>query len=367
MNKNRRQFITGSTALVLSATPWAAGAATASAYEDAVRATWRHSSAPLTEKAALQRELVRHAILAPSSHNTQCWKFRLEANAISILPDLARRCPAVDPDDHHLYVSLGCAAENLVHAAAAYGLHAQARYEAAGAGEVRIAFDGAKPVRSALFEAIPRRQCTRGEYDGRPLSAQDLNLLAQAGGGRGVRVMLLTERAKLDSVLDYVVQGNTAQVNDRAFVDELKHWIRFSEAEAVEKGDGLFARSSGNPTLPRWLGERIFRYVFTAKAENEKYVKQMRASSGVAVFVAEKNDRAHWIEAGRCYERFALQAAAQGIRNAFLNQPVEVPWLRMQFAAFLGIGAQRPDLIVRFGRGPALPSSLRRPVEAVLI
>jgi hypothetical protein len=27
-----------------------------------------------------------------------------------ILPDLSRRCPAVDPDDHHLFVSLGCAA-----------------------------------------------------------------------------------------------------------------------------------------------------------------------------------------------------------------------------------------------------------------
>jgi hypothetical protein len=28
---------------------------------------------------------------------------------------------------------------------------------------------------------------------------------------------------------------------------------------------------------------------------------------------------------------------------------------------------QRPDLVVRFGRGPLLPRSLRRPVEAVLV
>ena len=72
------------------------------------------------------------------------------------------------------------------------------------------------------------------------------------------------------------------------------------------------------------------------------------------------------MEAGRCYERFALQTTALGIRNAFLNQPVEVAALRPQFAGFLGIGARRPDLVVRFGRGPGMPRSLRRPVAAML-
>ena len=69
----------------------------------------------------LKRELIRYATLAPSSHNTQCWKFQLGPFAIFILPDLARRCPAVDPDNHLLFVSLGCASENLVQAALANG------------------------------------------------------------------------------------------------------------------------------------------------------------------------------------------------------------------------------------------------------
>jgi hypothetical protein len=194
-----------------------------------------------------------------------------------------------------------------------------------------------------------------------------MKLLEKAGSGDGVRVLLFTDRPKMQSVLEYVVQGNTAQVNDKAFVDELRAWIRFSEKEALEKGDGLFARSSGNPALPRWLGSRLFGMVFTAKAENAKYAKQMRSSAGVAVFVSQSNDKQHWVEAGRCYERFALQAAALGIRNAFLNQPVEVAAIRPQFASFLGVGQQRPDLIVRFGRGPAMPPSLRRPLEAVIL
>jgi len=94
----------------------------------------------------------------------------------------------------------------------------------------------------------------------------------------------------------------------------------------------------------------------------------MHAGSFIcAVFVSEASDKVHWVEAGRCYERFALQSTALGIRNAFLNQPVEVGSMRPQFASALGLGSQRPDLVVRFGRGPAMPLSMRRPVQAVLV
>jgi len=170
----------------------------------------------------------------------------------------------------------------------------------------------------------------------------------------------------MEGVLEYVVKGNTDQMNDTAFVEELKTWIRFSDAETVRTGDGLFSRSTGNPSIPRWLGSPLFPLLFRARNENDKYATHIRSSSGIAVFVSELNNKAHWLEAGRCYERFALQATALGIRNAFVNQPVEVAALRPQFASFLGVGDRRPDLVVRFGRAPAMPRSLRRPVDAVL-
>lgn len=171
----------------------------------------------------------------------------------------------------------------------------------------------------------------------------------------------------METVLEYVVHGNTVQMNDQAFVEELKKWIRFSGDEAVRAGDGLFAESSGNPSLPTWLGSLLFGMFFTPKSENDKYAKHVRSSAGIAIFVSDTQGPAQWVEVGRCYERFALQSAALGIRNAMLNQPVEVPTLRPQFATYLGIGKRRPDLVVRFGRGPKLPASLRRPVGAVLV
>ena len=131
--------------------------------------------------------------------------------------------------------------------------------------------------------------------------------------------------------------------------------------------DGLYSAASGNPVGPSWVGKLAFDWLFTPKRENEKIARQIRSSSGIAVFVGLGADKAHWVDVGRCYERFALQATALGIRHAFLNQPVEVPTVRAPFADAMGLAGQRPDLVVRFGRGPTLPRSLRRPVQAVLV
>lgn len=363
----RARFLSAAASLTGSPALLASCSGPGDDYTRAVGQTWRPFDGSLTERLAVRRELVRYATLASSSHNTQCWKFRLETDRIEIQPDVARRCPVVDPDDHHLFVSLGCATENLVTAASAAGLHGGVLFDPAGGGVVRITLEPTTPRRSALFDAIPGRQCTRAEYDGKPVPPAELRALEAAGRGDGVRVLLLTARPQVERVLEYVVGGNTAQLEDPAFMAELKQWIRFSDAEAVAKGDGLFSRSSGSPSVPRWLGSIVFKQLLSPKSDGDKYAKFIRSSAGIAVFVSDASDKKHWVEAGRCYERFALQAAASNIRTAMLNQAVEVAAIRPQFAASLGLTSGRPDLVVRFGYGPEMPKSLRRPVEAVIV
>ncbi len=219
---------------------------------------------------------------------------------------------------------------------------------------------------SALFDAIPRRQSTRAEYDGRPVGPPALRALAVAAETPGINLVLITDRPQIDRVRDLVLAGNSAQMADAAFVRELKSWLRFSPRQALATGDGLFSATTGNPMLPSWLGPLVLDIVFKADAENDKYARQLRTSAGVAVFVSERDDKEHWVRAGRACQRFALQATALGLKHAFVNQPVEVARLRPELAALVGMSGRRPDIVMRFGYGPALPFSARRPVEAVL-
>lgn len=320
--------------------------------------------APLPADPA-DRDLVRYAALAANGHNTQPWRFRLAEGAMDILPDFSRTTHIVDPDDHHLFVSLGCATENLAIAAAAAGRPGEARIDPEGF--VHFAYSAGPSRSDPLFAAIPRRQSTRSEYDGRAIAAADLETLRKAAEEPGVRLVLLTERARIDQVRDIVIAGNTAQMQDPAFMAELKQWLRFNPRSAIEAGDGLFAAASGNPVLPDSLGRLAFDTVFTAAGEGDKYARQIDSSAGIAVFLGEREDKAHWIAVGRACQRFALAATALGLKHAFVNQPVEVAPLRSDLAALVGEPGVRPDIVMRFGYGRDLPFSPRRPVDDVLV
>src|SRR5262245_57669833 len=182
----------------------------------------RGRSGASASRSHVLEELVRFATLAANSHNTQPWRFRLEPGAITITPDFSRRCPAVDPDDHHLYASLGCATENLVVAAAAHGYEAAVRFDDARGGEVRIELATATPVDSPLFRAIPARQCTRTEYTREAVAPGTLATLEAAASDDGVTVQLYTASRDLERLLELVVAGTTAQLRDEAFLRELK-------------------------------------------------------------------------------------------------------------------------------------------------
>jgi hypothetical protein len=359
---SRRDFLVRTSAAAAILPLGACGANDMTDY-DAAAAALR---APIAAEPAFA-ELVRFATLAPNGHNTQPWRFAVLPAGARILPDLARRTPVVDPEDHHLFISLGCATENFLIASAAQGHSGAAAFVEGDNGHVDIELAAAPPQISQLYQAITKRQSTRSIYDGRAVSVENLNLLEAAARNEGVTMLILTGRTKLDAILDFVVSGNDAQMDDPHFVDELRDWIRFNPAQALSVRDGLFSKCSGSPAIPSWVGQRFFGMVFKKAAEDKKYVAQMRSSAGVAIFIGDKADKDHWVRVGRSFQRFALQATALGIRHAMINQPVEVPTVRGQFARWLEIGNQRPDLVVRFGYAPPMPMSMRRPSSAVII
>lgn len=109
-----------------------------------------YAAAVAATRAALSQdpamlELVRYATLAASGHNSQPWRFRIGESRIEVLPDLSRRTAVVDPDDHHLFASLGCAAENLSLAARARGRSGELSFNDANDGSVVFTFGAGLP------------------------------------------------------------------------------------------------------------------------------------------------------------------------------------------------------------------------------
>ena len=336
-------------------------------YAGQARQTWDTPFQAGATGSARLREMVRYATLAPSGHNTQPWKFAIQGDTIRILPDFARRLPAVDPQDRELWISLGCALENAVLAAQAAGYGSDVTYPAPGADHITLHLsESAAHGPAALFDAIPHRQNNRSLYDGRAASAADAQRIAAVQAGVGVSTLVFTDAAHKEAIIEYVKAGDRRQFGDPAFVAELVSWIRFNKPEALHSLDGLYTRCTGNPDVPRWLGRR-FLTADSAGQQADTSARKARSSSGLIVIAAAQDDKRHWIETGRLYERLALTLTAAGLQSAFLNQPAEVPALRSQFQSSLNLGTAQPQLLLRYGYADPLPHSLRRPVEEVLV
>jgi hypothetical protein len=55
------------------------------------------------------RFAIRYAILAPSSHNTQPWRFVIIGSELLVCADRTRSLPNMDPFDRELIISRGAA------------------------------------------------------------------------------------------------------------------------------------------------------------------------------------------------------------------------------------------------------------------
>jgi len=323
---------------------------------------------PLEKSAAIpaqMREIVRYATLAANGHNTQPWKFAILENAIEIQPDHSRRLPAVDPHERELWISLGCALENLSIAARAAGYASEVTYpDNVDFIHVRLAID--TPQVDALLDAIPLRQNTRSEFDGQPIPTAALEQLQALPLEPGVGLRFVTDPAGLGRLLDYINQGNLSQYADQAYIAELIDWLRFNKSEALAALDGLYSRCSGNPEVPRWLGQMVVSGT-QPQQQADVDARKLRSSAGAVIVASGSDNKTAWVRTGQVYERLALKLTSLNIKSAFLNQPIEVTTVRGQFQTAIGLDDALPQLLVRFGYAEPLPRSLRRPVEQVLI
>ena len=156
------------------------------------------------------------------------------------------------------------------------------------------------------------------------------------------------------------------QYSDERFVDEMLTWVRFNEKNAMEKLDGICTTTAGMPSVPEWLGKLVMAGTSPVK-QAERIEKLVRSSSGLVIYTVKQNDTRSWINAGRCFERFALTATSLGIHHAHVNMPCEVASTRQKLASLLNLqNAEVPLLAVRIGYSSKMPS-YRRPVQHVLV
>jgi hypothetical protein len=313
------------------------------------------------------KELIKFATKAPSGHNTQPWKFVILDDEIQIHPDYSRELPIVDADNHELWISLGCALENMVIAGKKFGLKNEVSIalETKDQALIRVKLSASdEKSNDELFNYIEARQSTGNAYSREKLSAQDINGLKDSFNFPGITIRFFLQD-EINVLEPFIIEGSDRQFGNKKFITELIEWCRFSEKEASGKGDGLWSSSMGLPNAGRFIGTFVLKHFISAKSEAKRWRKLIHSSSGFVLFIADKNDVEHWVNLGRAFQRFGLAATKLNISHSHVNMPCEEIEVRKKMAEKLGLSGKYPLLLIRFGHSNKMPYSFRGPVEEV--
>jgi hypothetical protein len=275
--------------------------------------------------------LVRAAILAANAHDSQPWLFHVGPDRIDLYADERRNLGSIDPFIREMHLSLGCALENLLIAAAPHGYMYDLLLLPKSLDATQIATihlrQGTTPT-SPLYDAIPKRHTNRGAYDiGRPVTSSTLTSLRTLNTVPDIDIMWYTAAAQKAAFSALTIQATTAFIADQQQSIDDFAWWRGDWAELQRKKDGITIDAAGLSPLIRTLGKMLPPQ--TRSSNDQTWLDntrdpQLSTAAAFGIIVARSaRDRRQWLEAGRLWQRMQLWATTEGLAMQPLNQAVE--------------------------------------------
>lgn len=310
---------------------------------------------------------VAQAVLAPSPHNSQPWRFVVRDASLDLRADRDRALPIIDPDGRELTMSCGAALFQLSTALRAASLDVSVERLPDPTDRDLLARVGVRPGspptedERALAEAIPWRHTVRAPYLGVELPEDFIARTRQDAEAAGAWLVALSGESARVALIALVMEAHHRQWSDPRFRRELASWMR---PDASGAQDGLFGLGDGAD-----FGERVTppatRLLDAGPNDEARDLDLASVSPLLMILGTDGDSPAHWLRAGEALDRVLLRAESEDIAAAFLNQPVEVPALRRWVGDLAGRGGF-PQAILRMGYGPDGRETRRRPVVDVL-
>jgi nitroreductase len=319
--------------------------------------------------AALFHLSLRDAVRAPSSHNSQPWRFHVAGRALDVRADRARALPVVDPDGRELTISCGAAVGHLCVSLRHHGVrpHVDLLPEPADPDLLARVTLGPRIAPSdddhALFHAVAERHTNRGPFERRAVPLEDIVAVRDAAEAEGAFLLAVQERDRRHALAALIAEGDREQWANPAFRAELAAWMRPNRTDVP---DGMPGHAVGiDSNLLSRLGPLMVRRFDRGDGQAAHDSDLAEGAPLLAVLATAHDTPRDWMIAGLALSRLLLRATVHGLAASFLDQPIEVPRLRREVSALLHVDGT-PQLVLRFGYGPTVQPVSRRPVEDVL-
>lgn len=334
-------------------------------YESTVSSPWvvYPDRFPATLPVQLQLKfLLRYALLSPSTKNTQPWRFAVAGNTISLFADVTRWQPVADRDRRELYISLGCALENLLVAAEQFGFRHEVSYFPQPTNQELAAivtlYPGGTPSlfrTGVTLDIITKRHTQHGRYSEVPVTPEAQRRLVHCCAELGLRVDLTDDPAIRSRVVELNLHADEMEFANPEFRKELGYWV----------GQGVF----GTPRVLSKLGGMLLSRVNFGHLIGRRNAALLSSAPLVGLISARRDDRTSQLRAGQALERLWLHATDMGLALQPMSQALEIPSLRAELSRAIPDCGWIPEQVFRLGyaAGSVGEHTPRRTVDDVLL
>jgi hypothetical protein len=316
----------------------------------------------------LLRGLLQYAVLAPSSHNTQPWRFRLAGDLLEVRVDQRRLLSVSDPAGREVRIACGAAIGNMEVAARHFGLELSVDLlpdpvERDLLARLRIHGSVEPGERDhQMFAALPQRHTVRRPYEATPLPPGLKADLQEVALESGAWLEFVDDQRDRQELASLITKADRMQMLDPDFRRELAQWLRPSRGKTH---DGMPGHAFGLNGVASVIAPMVLRTFETGDGRAAYHEALVTGSPALVVLGTPQDRQLSWLEAGRALARVLLLATHRDVRSSYLNQPIEVALLRNQVRGLLSTEGH-PQLILRLGFGPEGRATPRRSVEEVL-
>ncbi len=296
--------------------------------------------------------------LAPSTHNTQPWKFNVSDEEVVVSIDKERAVAMADPDFRDMFISVGA----LIRQAEIIGkqldnvedlsISADAEIEEVARFTLSPSKKWSSFLDSQLANDISTRQNYRGKYTKKTVAVREVMDIAN-------ETVIETNRKSKVAFHVYDVKSEQAQklctltadgiaeaYKSPEFRTEVANHINnnFSKNET-----GLHGYSLTLNTLLSVIVPELMRRKDIGRKLSQLNLKGMLGSQGIVVVSTEDDTPTDWLDAGRATIDLILDLKTRGIQTSIYAAAIEIGSLRSEVHQVLSKDDQHAQLMFTYG------------------
>lgn len=323
-------------------------------------------------------QAVTWALRAPSVHNTQPWRWRIQPGLVELHADWTRHLPWTDPDRRDLVLSCGAALHHLRVALAAQGLAARVQrfpvpersgHLATVTADTASAASAVDHNAARLFPAILRRRTERRRMSHRPVPINLIRHCVEQAQREGAELLPITAAAMRERLLTAISRAAHEQQVVPGYSAELMIWTR----RYAGSRDGVSQTNVAAPPPGLIEASPLRRFPLAALPQPPRPTTKGVSDDAaeLLVLLTPRDDELAWLRAGEATSAVLLSATLAGLATTPLSQPLELHTTRRELRHSVLRMSEYPQLIIRLGlpasQAGDLPETPRRDLRSVLL